>query len=302
MPENILVSKQEIQRAIVLWNSLSLPDIKRSDPFRGRTGRSSAAAYNFLLLATAGRVWNQQVLDSALPQMTNFETGQKDLEGNPGHMKRIIDHGTRYVKLCGRRAVIWADAQHRNFHVNPELLRDSAFQDQYKSRYNYIAAAISSLDLGTDDRDATAPNVATTSQKSSDETKTQKDPQPNRPDDVMYDLRRILTDKNINGTTKLALVEARIGQGKFREGVLAQWNNECAVTGAKTVAVIRASHIKPWCESTDKDRLDPANGLPLAASLDALFDRGLISFADSGKMLISNQLSADERLLFGLQN
>ncbi len=119
---------------------------------------------------------------------------------------------------------------------------------------------------------------------------------------VAEDIEAAFTNANLQPTTKKSLIEARLGQGKFREAVLTAWGSKRAVTGSTTVAAIRASHIKPWSESTDQERLDPANGIPLVASLDALFDRGLISFADSGKMLISNQLSASERLLFGLQN
>jgi predicted restriction endonuclease len=145
-----------------------------------------------------------------------------------------------------------------------------------------------------------AGDSAAVLQTATDETDTSKMQQPKGSNDVMYDLRQILTNKDIKGTTKLTLVEARIGQGQFRRIVLAQWNNECAVTASKTVDAIRASHIKPWSESTDQERLDASNGIPLVASLDALFDRGMISFADSGAMLVSEQLNSEEQELFGL--
>ncbi|RMG29911.1 MAG: HNH endonuclease, partial [Bacteroidetes bacterium] len=63
---------------------------------------------------------------------------------------------------------------------------------------------------------------------------------------------------------------------------------------------IRASHIKPWKDANDKERLDPYNGLPLIASLDALFDAGLISFKSSGEMITSSSLSESEKEIFGL--
>jgi hypothetical protein len=44
--------------------------------------------------------------------------------------------------------------------------------------------------------------------------------------------------------------------------------------------------------------LDPSNGLPLVASLDALFDAGLISFAPSGRLIVSSTLNAAERRIF----
>ena len=70
-------------------------------------------------------------------------------------------------------------------------------------------------------------------------------------------------------TTRQALVDARVGQGRFRAEVLAGWDGRCAVTGCDAVEVLRASHLKPWRESSDTERLDPDNGLPLVATLDA---------------------------------
>ena len=61
--------------------------------------------------------------------------------------------------------------------------------------------------------------------------------------------------------------------------------------------VLRASHIKPWRACSDKDRLDPNNGILLSANLDALFDSGLISFDDNGKILISKRVSDKIRKL-----
>src|SRR5207248_1999952 len=114
------------------------------------------------------------------------------------------------------------------------------------------------------------------------------------------DIKTILSNNKVEQTTKQALVDARIGQGAFRSAILGRWNHRCAVTGSTTLEVIRASHIKPWRASTNEERLDPSNGLPLAASLDALFDAGLISFEDSGRLLISPKLSQNECAIYGL--
>lgn len=103
-----------------------------------------------------------------------------------------------------------------------------------------------------------------------------------------------------DSTTKKTLVDARIGQGKFRTDILKLWDYRCAVTGSSTEKVIRASHIKPWWASINSERLDPKNGLLLVASLDALFDAGLISFETSGKMLVSSELSQSEQEIFGI--
>ena len=69
-----------------------------------------------------------------------------------------------------------------------------------------------------------------------------------------------------------------------------RWEGRCALTGVSIGAVLRASHMKPWVEATDEERLDPENGLLLAANADALFDRYLISFTQTercGGMTVS---------------
>jgi putative restriction endonuclease len=103
-------------------------------------------------------------------------------------------------------------------------------------------------------------------------------------------------------TERKALVDARLGQGTFRQAVLRQWDYRCSVTGIAVAAAIRASHIKPWKTSSNFERLDPFNGLPLVATVDALFDGGLISFQPSGEVLLSSQLSPEDRKQLGLSN
>ena len=109
------------------------------------------------------------------------------------------------------------------------------------------------------------------------------------------DLRAILREKGLSETERDALVSARVGQGAFRSRVLARWEGRCAVTDSSTLEAIRASHIKPWRLATNEERLDPANGLPLVATLDALFDAGLIAFGGDGAMVVSERLAPEER-------
>ncbi len=114
------------------------------------------------------------------------------------------------------------------------------------------------------------------------------------------DLQTIISRTTADSTSRNALVDARVGQGAFRSAVLRLWHHRCAVTGSTTLDAIRASHVKPWRDSTNEERLDPMNGLPLVANLDALFDAGLISFEDSGGMLVSSSLSQYEREIYGV--
>ncbi len=114
-------------------------------------------------------------------------------------------------------------------------------------------------------------------------------------DIVSEDIRDIENRSDINKTTRQCLIDARRGQGAFRQAVESIWGGRCTVSDCGVREVLRASHIKPWKDSDDEERLDPNNGLLLSADLDALFDRGLISFNDHGDMLISEYLSEVDR-------
>ena len=96
--------------------------------------------------------------------------------------------------------------------------------------------------------------------------------------------------RNLNKTEKDSIVKSRIGQGIFRDGVIELWGS-CAVTGLNNLSLLRASHIKPWRDSTNRERLDPMNGLLLQPTLDHLFDAGLITFDENGAILFSILLS-----------
>lgn len=102
--------------------------------------------------------------------------------------------------------------------------------------------------------------------------------------------------ENQNETELRAMALSRIGQGKFRTDLFKLWKG-CAVNNITMPELLRASHIKPWEKSNNKERLDPYNGLLLSPIFDALFDKGLISFDDDGKILLSKQaLSVSEKL------
>jgi hypothetical protein len=123
---------------------------------------------------------------------------------------------------------------------------------------------------------------------------------PGTSEKILADDLQAIFSQAIEVTTRETLVNARIGQGLFRHQVLGNWKNACAVSGAQMSEVIRASHIKPWRVSDSNERLDPFNGLPLTATLDALFDAGLISFTDDGSVLLSRQIPESERSLLNL--
>jgi len=109
---------------------------------------------------------------------------------------------------------------------------------------------------------------------------------------LINDIDNIYSSKDIPETEKKQLVAARVGQGIFRENVLKLYP-KCPITGIGITCVLRASHIKPWSKSNNEERLDPYNGIMLAAHVDALFDKGYISFDNDGHILVSGNIIGD---------
>jgi len=93
-------------------------------------------------------------------------------------------------------------------------------------------------------------------------------------------------DSHIDETERESLIRARVGQGIFRKNVM-HIEKSCRITGVTNPEHLIGSHIKPWRESTNDERLDGENGLLLTPTADHLFDRGFISFENDGKLLIS---------------
>lgn len=91
------------------------------------------------------------------------------------------------------------------------------------------------------------------------------------------------------GKTTLSKSQHRIGQEFFRRTVLTAYQDKCCVTGNPVRGLLTASHILPWAVS-DKDRLNPRNGLCLAKTQDAAFDKGLITLDDKFKLVVSGSL------------
>lgn len=98
-------------------------------------------------------------------------------------------------------------------------------------------------------------------------------------------------------TERAYMRTARIGQGDFRDQLLKRYDARCPVTGIENTELLVASHIKPWHECSNAERLDPDNGILLSALADKLFDRGLLSFSDDGGSILSPQLSASDQIL-----
>jgi putative restriction endonuclease len=100
-------------------------------------------------------------------------------------------------------------------------------------------------------------------------------------------------------TERVALIKSRLGQGRFKINV-SRYENRCRVTQVSNPVHLIASHIKPWRESNNEERLAAGNGLLLTPSIDHLFDRGFISFDESGETLISPVADADSLRRMGV--
>ncbi|WP_081386917.1 HNH endonuclease [Paenibacillus odorifer] len=102
-------------------------------------------------------------------------------------------------------------------------------------------------------------------------------------------------------TTRENFSLARIGQGRFRSSLIDYWGG-CAITKCKTQSLLKASHIKPWKDSNNFERLDVFNGILLMPNYDTLFDKGLITFSNDGIIVISRVLSEFDIGIIGLRN
>ncbi len=97
----------------------------------------------------------------------------------------------------------------------------------------------------------------------------------------------------LHETDREQLTTVRVGQNNFRKNLIKIWG-KCSVTGVENLEFLHASHIKPWRESNNEERLTPYNGLLLNPALDKAFDRGFIGFETTGKIVISKKLSRED--------
>jgi len=106
-----------------------------------------------------------------------------------------------------------------------------------------------------------------------------------------YEINLEIEARKLDGDLeKIQLTKSRRGQGIFKANVRLV-ENHCRITGVTNIRHLRASHIKPWSLSNNDEKLDGNNGLLLSPHVDHLFDRGFISFQDSGAILVSKELS-----------
>lgn len=107
-------------------------------------------------------------------------------------------------------------------------------------------------------------------------------------------------------TERLLVAAARVGQHRFAEGVLANFDHSCGFCGMRPGpelerrGLLIASHIKPWRDSTGHERLDPLNGIAACPSHDAAFDGGLMWVNGGYRIHLAPTLSAATRSDVGM--
>lgn len=119
------------------------------------------------------------------------------------------------------------------------------------------------------------------------DTTPQQAPSEDAATDILSQLENL---NDLPETERQSIVQSRVGQGVFRSQLVSYWKG-CAVTGATCIPLLKASHIKPWRDSSNKERLDVSNGLLLSPNLDAAFDSGLITFDSHGNIVLSGEMT-----------
>lgn len=118
---------------------------------------------------------------------------------------------------------------------------------------------------------------------------------------ILAEIKMIKEDHHLSATEKETIILSRRGQGRFRSELIKYWNG-CAISKCSLTDILVASHIKPWKDSTNNERLDVFNGLLLLPNYDKLFDLGYMTFTPKGKVLYSKLLSKNDKDLLGLTN
>jgi len=103
----------------------------------------------------------------------------------------------------------------------------------------------------------------------------------------------LLEKSGILGSEGITLSKYRIGHSIYRKALLKSYNR-CQICGINLKEILVASHIKPWRAADPSERVDYNNGLLLCPTHDKLFDLGLITFDDDGRIIIANRINGTQ--------
>ncbi|MFE0620055.1 HNH endonuclease [Priestia aryabhattai] len=115
---------------------------------------------------------------------------------------------------------------------------------------------------------------------------------------VVSDMGSFLNSE-MTETEKEQVIKSRIGHSAFKKALLSI-DKKCRLCSVSDERFLIASHIKPWSESSNQERLDVNNGLLLCPNHDSLFDKGYISFDEYGIILISASLGETTKVFLNI--
>ena len=117
---------------------------------------------------------------------------------------------------------------------------------------------------------------------------------------LLTDIEEAKNNPHLTNTEKEQVIQARIGQGQFRDRLIEYWGG-CALTKFPITSILIASHIKAWRDAANEERLELYNGLLLLPNYDKLFDKGYIAFnPENGKLLCSKFMDNHDKKALGL--
>ncbi len=115
---------------------------------------------------------------------------------------------------------------------------------------------------------------------------------------IISDIIKEVVNETSYASVYEAIVKCRIGQDRYRSGLIKLYNGKCSVTGYGDPQLLIASHIKPWSHcGTSQEKTDVYNGLLLLPNIDKLFDKYLITFDSvDGHIVIADSVVNKETL------
>tara|TARA_R110000822_G_scaffold107922_3_gene237038 strand:- start:10380 stop:11087 length:708 start_codon:yes stop_codon:yes gene_type:complete len=100
---------------------------------------------------------------------------------------------------------------------------------------------------------------------------------------------------NNSGKDILRNIKVRVGQSKLKKRLLNNYQSQCALCSITSPDLLIASHIKPWSESNDAEKVNPENSILLCSLHDGLFDKGYISISDDYKVIFRDKANLEKQ-------
>lgn len=118
---------------------------------------------------------------------------------------------------------------------------------------------------------------------------------------IKSEIESVEKNNELSVTEKNTIILSRLGQGRFRKQLITYWNG-CSISTFNKLDILVASHIKPWKDANNFERIDLFNGLLLLPNYDKLFDKGYISFDRKGKIMYSKFISDFDKKILGMDS